>query len=93
MLRRESKAAALAVAVCGFLAAAYPERAVAGAPESQEPIKIALFDWTSVNVNANILGDIYKKLGYKQKSPTSSFFEKKPGTFSAIKSANVLGVA
>jgi len=64
MLGRKSKAAALAVAVCGLIAAAHPERASAGAPESQDPIKIALFDWTSVNINANILGDIYKKLGY-----------------------------
>ena len=64
MIGRKSKAAALAAAVCGFLAAAQPERAAAGAPESQDPIKIALFDWTSVNINANILGGIYKRLGY-----------------------------
>src|SRR5499427_11098006 len=64
MLKRESKAAALAAALCGFLAGAPAAPAVAGAPESQDPIKIALFDWTSVNINANILGDIYKKLGY-----------------------------
>jgi glycine betaine/proline transport system substrate-binding protein len=73
MLRRESKAAALAAAVCGFLAATHSERAVAGAPESQDPIKIALFDWTSVNVNANILGDIYKKLGYNVEYVTADY--------------------
>jgi glycine betaine/proline transport system substrate-binding protein len=73
MLRRESKAAALAAAVCGFLATVHSERAVAGAPESQDPIKIALFDWTSVNVNANILGDIYKKLGYNVEYVTADY--------------------
>src|SRR5262245_27422122 len=71
MLRCESKAAALAAALCGFLAAGHPERAVAGAPESQDPIKIALFDWT--NVNANILGDIYKKLGYNVEYVTADY--------------------
>ncbi len=64
MLRRKSKAAVLAAAVCGFVATAHPERAAAGPPESPDAIKIALMDWTSVNVNANILGDILKRLGY-----------------------------
>ncbi len=64
MLRRKNKAAVLAAAVCGFLAAAHSERAAAGAPESPDAIKIALMDWTSVNVNANILGGILKRLGY-----------------------------
>ena len=36
----------------------------AAAPESSDPIKIALFDWTSVNLNAKILGGILEKLGY-----------------------------
>ncbi len=31
------------------------------APKSTDPIKIALFDWTSVNVNAKILGGILDK--------------------------------
>ena len=43
MVKREFKAAALAAAVCGVLVA-HPECAVAEAPESQDPIKIALFD-------------------------------------------------
>jgi glycine betaine/proline transport system substrate-binding protein len=73
MLRRESKAAALAAAVCGFLMAAHPERAAAEAPESQDPIRIALFDWTSVNVNANILGGIYKRLGYNVEYVTADY--------------------
>ena len=72
MVGRECKAAALAAAVCGVLAA-HPQCAVAGAPESQDPIKIALFDWTSVNVNANILGDIYKKLGYNVDYVTADY--------------------
>src|SRR4030095_891783 len=67
------KAAPLPAAVCGFLAAVHSERAVAGAPESQDPIKIALFDWTSVNINANILGDIYKRRGYTVKSAPADY--------------------
>jgi glycine betaine/proline transport system substrate-binding protein len=42
-------------------------------PESADPIKIALFDWTSVNLNAKILGGILTKLGYNVEYPTSDY--------------------
>ena len=47
--------------------------APAGAVESSDPIKIALFDWTSVNINARILGDILEKLGYTVEYPTGDY--------------------
>jgi glycine betaine/proline transport system substrate-binding protein len=47
--------------------------AMAGAPESTDPIKIALFDWTSVNLNAKILGGILTKLGYNVEYPTADY--------------------
>ena len=50
------------------LAAAYAQ-----APESSDPIKIALFDWTSVNLNAKILGGILEKLGYTVEYPTADY--------------------
>jgi glycine betaine/proline transport system substrate-binding protein len=43
------------------------------APESTDPIKIALFDWTSVNLNAKILGTILTKLGYTVEYPTTDY--------------------
>ena len=45
----------------------------AQAVESNDPIKIALFDWTSVNINAKILGDILEKLGYTVEYPTADY--------------------
>jgi len=45
----------------------------AGAAESSDPIKIALFDWTSVNINARILGGILEKLGYTVEYPTADY--------------------
>jgi glycine betaine/proline transport system substrate-binding protein len=42
-------------------------------PESNDPIKIALFDWTSVNVNAKILGGVLEKLGYNVEFPTADY--------------------
>ena len=45
----------------------------AKAPESNDPIKIALFDWTSVNLNAKILGGILTKLGYTVEYPTADY--------------------
>jgi glycine betaine/proline transport system substrate-binding protein len=56
--------AGLAAAFAGVLVAGGIAPALAEAPESSDPIKIALFDWTSVNINANILGGILKRLGY-----------------------------
>jgi glycine betaine/proline transport system substrate-binding protein len=47
--------------------------AMAAAPESKDPIKIALFDWTSANVNAKILGGILERLGYKVEYPTADY--------------------
>ena len=43
------------------------------AQESSDPIKIALFDWTSVNLNAKILGGILEKLGYTVEYPTGEY--------------------
>ena len=59
----------MALAAATFMApAAYAE-----APESNDPIKIALFDWTSVNLNAKILGGIFEKLGYTVEYPTADY--------------------
>ncbi len=40
---------------------------------SKDPIKIALFDWTSVNLNAKILGGVLEKLGYTVEYPTADY--------------------
>ena len=45
----------------------------ASAQELSDPIKIALFDWTSVNLNAKILGGILEKLGYTVEYPTADY--------------------
>lgn len=67
-LKITAAAAALAVGL-GFGATS----AQAEAPESPDPIKIALFDWTSVNLNAHILGDILTKLGYNVEYVTADY--------------------
>ena len=56
ILRGLSIAGTLAVGLASAIGLPQPARA--DVPESQDPIKIALFDWTSVNVNAKILGGI-----------------------------------
>ncbi|MGB5868847.1 MAG: glycine betaine ABC transporter substrate-binding protein, partial [Albidovulum sp.] len=43
------------------------------AQESNDPIKIALFDWTSVNLNAMILGGILERLDYTVEYPTADY--------------------
>ena len=42
-------------------------------PESTDPIKIAQFDWTSVNINATILSKILKAKGYNVELVTSDY--------------------
>jgi ABC-type proline/glycine betaine transport systems, periplasmic components len=63
--------AVLALGVAVGFGAARP--AAAAAPESKDPIKIALMDWTSVNLNAHIYGDILKKLGYNVEYVTADY--------------------
>ena len=64
------KSRVLALAALAAVAVApVPAKAV----ESNDPIKIALFDWTSVNLNAKILGGILEKLGYTVEYPTGDY--------------------
>lgn len=42
-------------------------------PESPDPIKIAMFDWTSVNINATILAQILIAQGYNVEMVTSDY--------------------
>ncbi len=68
--RRKAMGAALALALgAGFTAMP----AAAQSPESSDPIKIALFDWTSVNLNATILSKILKSYGYNTELVTSDY--------------------
>jgi glycine betaine/proline transport system substrate-binding protein len=67
------KTAALGVAAAFAIAIGGAVPAPAAVPESKDPIKIALFDWTSVNINAKILGGILQKLGYKVEYPTADY--------------------
>lgn len=62
-----------AAALVSAAVVAVPMAASAGVPESTDPIKITLMDWTSVNVNAKILGDILEKLGYNVEYPTGDY--------------------
>lgn len=68
--RRKAMGAALALAL-GTAFTAMP--ASAEVPESSDPIKIALFDWTSVNLNATILSKILKSYGYNTELVTSDY--------------------
>ncbi|MGV8988020.1 MAG: ABC transporter substrate-binding protein [Cypionkella sp.] len=43
------------------------------AADSTDSVKIALFDWTSVNINAKILGGILEKLGDNVEYPTGDY--------------------
>ena len=61
------------LALAGAMAALSVGAATAATPESTDPIKITLMDWTSVNLNAKIVGGILQKLGYKVEYPTGDY--------------------
>jgi len=65
--RRKAMGAAMALALT--LGACGEEKKA----ENAEPIKIALFDWTSVNLNATILSKILKSQGYATELVTSDY--------------------
>ena len=74
MKRHSNAAKSLAAFALGLaigMGAARP--AAAEVPESKDPVKIALMDWTSVNINAHIYGEILKKLGYNVEYVTADY--------------------
>lgn len=63
-----------AVIAVGFgLGAVVSPASAQSVPESTDPIKIALFDWTSVNINATILEKILQSKGYNVEMMTSDY--------------------
>ena len=62
-----------AVAVASALTATGLATLPVLAEDSADPVKIALFDWTSVNLNAKILGGILEKLGDTVEYPTYDY--------------------
>jgi glycine betaine/proline transport system substrate-binding protein len=64
---------AVSAAVLGFAVWAAGMPAAQAEPESTDPIKIAMFDWTSVNINATILSKILKAQGYNVELVTSDY--------------------
>ena len=61
------KMAALGLAGLGFTvaASAAPAAAAAGVPESQDPIKLAINEWTGQHITTHIAGEILKRMGYR----------------------------
>ncbi len=54
------------------------------AADSSDPVKIALFDWTSVNLNAKILGGVLEKLGDTVEYPTGDYLSSLTTSLAAL---------
>ena len=50
-----------------------PAPAISGSPESDEPIKITLHDWTGQLVTSHMMGEILKSMGYHVKYVTADY--------------------
>ena len=53
-----------ALAVAAILSAASFTAAIAAAPESTDPIRIPINEWTGQHISAHITGELLKKMGY-----------------------------
>lgn len=53
-----------ALTVAAFVAAAGFSPATAAAPESADPIRIPINEWTGQHISAHITGELLKKMGY-----------------------------
>ncbi|HXV26392.1 MAG TPA: ABC transporter substrate-binding protein [Alphaproteobacteria bacterium] len=72
-----SRSKLLALATAGALAVA---GAPAGAqPESKDPIKLVLHDWTGQLLTTNLMGEILKKAGYNVEYVTADYLAQFPG--------------
>jgi glycine betaine/proline transport system substrate-binding protein len=61
----------LALAVAGALA--FAGEAASAAPESKDPIKLTLHDWTGQLLTTNLMGEILKKAGYNVEYVTADY--------------------
>ncbi len=60
----KNKRLSLMAAALGAMTMVMPSGALAEAPESPDPIRIAVNEWTGQVLSANIAGEVLKKMGY-----------------------------
>jgi glycine betaine/proline transport system substrate-binding protein len=63
-MKTKSKRLSLMAAALGAMTMVMPSGALAEAPESPDPIRIAVNEWTGQVLSANIAGEVLKKMGY-----------------------------
>ena len=62
--------AAVAVAAFGFCASVQ----AASVPESKDPIKLAINEWTGQHITTRVAGEILQRMGYKVEFVTAGYF-------------------
>ncbi len=68
-MKLKSHIAAIAVAAFGFTATAH-----AAVPESSDPIKLAINEWTGQHISTHVAGEILKRMGYNVEYVTAGYF-------------------
>ncbi len=51
-----------------------PPAGAAGVPESDEPIKLAINEWTGQHITTRIAGELLKKMGYNVEYVTAGYY-------------------
>ena len=67
------------VTIAGLVALAVTSGAAVAAPESKDPIKLTLHDWTGQLITARIMGETLKKAGYNVDYVQADYLAQFPG--------------
>ena len=70
LIRKLSSAAAVGALVVGMSAAAQAQNV----PESEEPIKLAMNEWTGQHVSTTVAGEVLKRMGYNVEYVTAGYY-------------------
>ena len=68
-MKIKSYLAIAAVTVFGFMASAQ-----AAVPESKDPIKLAINEWTGQHISTHVAGEILKRMGYNVEYVTAGYY-------------------
>ena len=79
MLPKNAKLIVAAAAMCCLGLSAAVKVSHAAAPESSDPIKLALHEWTGQHVSTYIAGEVLKKMGYTVEYVTAAYLPSATG--------------
>ena len=85
-MKLKSYIAAVAVAAFGCTASAQ-----AAVPESSDPIKLAINEWTGQHISTHVAGEILKRMGYNIEYVTAGYYPQMQAMEPLVTAVNLCG--